>query len=64
MVEHAGGPHLIRGRKLLPWSFYGYGPGVDVGVESEVDVLTPRSIVGAIRAGFVPEVAAGVSPDF
>jgi hypothetical protein len=64
MVEHAGGPHLIRGRKLLPWSFYGYGPGVDVAVENEVDVLTPRSIVGAIRAGFVPEVAAGVSPDF
>jgi hypothetical protein len=57
MVEHAGGPHLIRGRKLLRWSFSGYGPAIDVALEKEVEVLTPPSIVGAIRVGFVPQVA-------
>lgn len=57
MVEHAGSPHLIWRGELRPWSFGGYGPAVDVMPDEEVNVLTPRSIVGAIRAGFVPQVA-------
>jgi hypothetical protein len=57
MVEHAASPHLIWRGKLQPWSFGGYGPGVDAVPDEEVDVLTPRSIVGAIQAGFVPQVA-------
>jgi hypothetical protein len=59
MVVHADSPHLIWRGKMRPWSFRGYGPGVDAAPDEEVDVLTPRSIVGAIRAGFVPQVAAG-----
>ncbi len=58
MVEHAGSPHLVWRGKLRPWSFAGYGQGVDAAPEEEVKVLTPRSVVGALRAGFVPEVAA------
>ena len=57
MVEHARSPHLIWRGELRPWSFSGYGPGVDTAPEEEVSVLTPRSVVGAIRAGFVPQVA-------
>jgi hypothetical protein len=56
MVEHAGGPHLLRDGRLSPWSFSGYGPAVDAPLETEVAVLTPRSIVLAIRAGFAPQV--------
>jgi hypothetical protein len=56
-VEHAGLPHLIWRGKLRPWSFAGYGPGVDAAPDEKVNVLTPRSAVGAIRAGFVPQVA-------
>jgi hypothetical protein len=56
MVEHAGGPHLIRDGRLSPWSFSGYGPAVDVAPEAEIAVLTPRSIVRAIEAGFIPQV--------
>jgi len=56
MVEHAGGPHLLWNGKLLPWSFSGYGPALDAPPTSQVAVLTPRSIVLAIRAGFVPQV--------
>jgi len=59
MVEYAGAPHLAWGGKLRPWSFGGYGLGVDAAPDEEVDVLTPRSIVGAIREGFVPQVAEG-----
>jgi hypothetical protein len=56
MVEHAGRSHLVRDGRLLPWSFSGYGPAVDAPTETEVAVLTPSSIVLAIRAGFVPQV--------
>jgi hypothetical protein len=56
MVEHDGNPHLLWKGKLLPWTFSGYGPAVDAPPDTEVAVLTPRSIVRAIRAGFVPQV--------
>jgi len=56
MVEHWDAPHLLWKRKLRPWSFFGYGPEVSVAAEAEMDVLTPPSIVQAIRAGFVPQI--------
>jgi hypothetical protein len=56
MVEHADGPHLLWNGRLLPWSFSGYGPAVDAAPETEVAVLTPRSIVLTIRGGFAPQV--------
>jgi hypothetical protein len=57
MVERAGLPQLVWRGRLRPWSFGGYGRGVDVAPDEVVVVLTPRSIVGAIRAGFAPQVA-------
>jgi hypothetical protein len=43
---------LVRDGALYPWSFTGYGPGraaVDV---PETDLITPPSMVAAIRAGY------------
>ena len=60
MVEHQSRPHLLWEGKLRPWSFVGYAPGVDVAPATEVTVLTPPSIVRAIRSGFLPQVAASV----
>lgn len=56
IVEHAGIPHLVRDGTLSPWSLTGYGPAADVAPETEVAVLTPRSIVLAIQEGFLPQV--------
>ena len=56
MVEHGGRAHAWRGGRLLPWSFEGYGPAVAVSPAARVAVLTPLSIVGAMRAGFVPQL--------
>lgn len=56
MVEHAGGAHLVWNGTLLPWSFSGYGPVIHAAPETAILILTPRSIVIAIRAGFVPQV--------
>ena len=56
MVDYAGNAQLVWRGRLWPWSFTGYGPAVAAPPETEVVVLTPRSIVRAIRAGFVPQV--------
>jgi hypothetical protein len=56
IVERAGAPHLWRRGALRPWSFEGYGPPVNVSATERVAVLTPRSIVRAIAAGFAPQV--------
>ena len=54
IVELQGRPWLVLGDALTPWSFDGYGQAVAAGSETLTRVLTPRSIVRAIRAGFVP----------
>jgi len=46
--------HAIRGRRLLPWSFEGYGASIAFDQRAEADVLTPRSSVAALAAGYRP----------
>jgi len=55
-VEHEGRAYLVWAGKLRPWSFAGYGPAANLSPATEVAVLTPKSIVQAIRAGFLPAV--------
>jgi hypothetical protein len=56
LVEHGGRVFLWRRGALRPWGFGGYGRPVRVAGEKRVAVLTPESVVRAIRAGFVPQV--------
>jgi hypothetical protein len=46
-------PYLVRGARLYPWSFEGYGQPIarSAGI---VQVLTPPSIVRALADGYVP----------
>ena len=48
--------YLVRGDRLLAWSPGGYGERRRRPKGEEVKVLTPPSTVGAIRAGYVPEI--------
>jgi hypothetical protein len=43
---------LVLGQALLPWEPGGYGPFVPQPAGVEFRVLTPRSIVGALAAGY------------
>ena len=61
MVEWQRAPYLRALHGWLPWSFSGYGQPVQINSEAIVDVLTPRSVVNAFRAGFVPEVHGSAS---
>ncbi|MGE5412717.1 MAG: hypothetical protein ACM3NW_00965 [Syntrophomonadaceae bacterium] len=56
LVEHEGRACLHRDGSLRPWSFEGYGSTLRPKAGTRVRVLTPRSIVEAIRAGFLPGV--------
>jgi hypothetical protein len=56
--------YLVWGVHLLPWTPGGYGKKRRRLKGEEVKVLTPKSTVATIRAGYVPEVhpsAAGCS---
>ena len=52
-----GGPHIVYGDALYPWSFSGYGRPI-ARATSSVQVLTPRSTMRALADGY----AAGVHP--
>lgn len=63
MVWHDDGPALRSGAALLPWTFDGYRAPVQVSDRTEVELLTPPSIVAALGAGYRPLVhpSAGVT---
>lgn len=47
---------LVMGDALLPWSFAGYGAGRSRRALEHVVMLTPPSIVAAMRRGYQPRV--------
>lgn len=54
MFDYKGTAFILTSAGALPWSFDGYGVPQEMNVEMSVRVLTPRSIVRAFAAGFVP----------
>ena len=54
-VELDGDPHLVLGDALLPWGPGGYAAPLPRPA-STVEVLTPRSTVNALRAGYPPRL--------
>jgi hypothetical protein len=57
-IAHAGRAWLIFGNELLAWSAMGYRERQPRPVRGSVDVLTPRSTVAVLRAGY----DAGIHP--
>lgn len=53
MIARGGAAFAVRGDRLLPWTFAGYGPGVARG-SGLADMLTPPAIVAALAAGYQP----------
>jgi hypothetical protein len=52
MLERNGAPHLLLWGKVFPWSAGGYGRAVTISMGTEVQLLTPPSIVQMLQAGF------------
>lgn len=54
MVAVAGKAFAIRGGKALPWSFAGYGDGIDFKSLGQALRLTPETTLAVLRAGYRP----------
>jgi hypothetical protein len=54
LAEAAGRPLLVRADCLLPWRFEGYGAPLRRQDHLAATVLTPRSTVAALAAGYRP----------
>jgi hypothetical protein len=54
IVTQSGRAQLILGEHLLPWTPHGYREGLPRKSNLRVPVLTPRSTVQVIAAGYVP----------
>jgi len=62
MVRRDGATALHRDGALLRWSFDGYGEPEPVPADAHVELLTPPSIVAALRAGYRPLVHPSAGP--
>jgi hypothetical protein len=49
-----GGPGLLAGGAMLPWTFAGYRAPVPLPPATRVELLTPPATVAAIAAGYRP----------
>ena len=56
LPRDAKGAYLLWNDGLFRWSAAGYAERIDRPQSAEVEVLTPKSTVEVIRAGYVPEI--------
>lgn len=54
--------YLVAGKRLLPWTFAGYGPPRQPPPTGDVHVLTPASIVAVLSAGYRPMLHPTAEP--
>jgi hypothetical protein len=55
-IEWEGRPFLLAGKLLYGWSSSGYAQGISLPKSKKLRVLTPRSVINAFGAGYLPEM--------
>jgi hypothetical protein len=60
-IERDGTAHLVLNGGLHRWSWRGYDPAVMPASGETVTVLTPRSSVGVLKAGYRPRLHASAA---
>jgi hypothetical protein len=55
-VVHQDEACLVRGSRLFPWQPHGYGAPIELPPDNQVMVLTPRSSVNTLAAGFEVQI--------
>jgi hypothetical protein len=61
-VVHDNEPCLVRGSRLFTWRPDGYGEAIALPSDNQVMVLTPRSTVNALSAGFEVQMDPSSGP--
>jgi hypothetical protein len=49
-------PFLLMNKQLYQWSPFGYEKGIALRDIKKIEVLTPLSVVNALRAGYIPQI--------
>lgn len=62
IFEHDGQAYLVWDGNHWSWTFEGYQQAEPCGSRTVVDVLTPKSTVRALQAGFRPGVHRSITP--
>ncbi|KQC00306.1 hypothetical protein AQF98_12515 [Pedobacter sp. Hv1] len=55
-IEMDGQAYLFVNEMIYPWAPEGYAAGQHISLSKKVSVLTPKSIVNAIKSGYEPQV--------
>jgi len=55
-IEWEGRACMVANNKIYPWSPFGYEKEQPLSGNEKVKVLTPRSTVNAIKAGYYPQI--------
>jgi hypothetical protein len=56
-IEYNGKPYIIRyPNRVHRWTPFGYSGSVKISHLTEVNVLTPKSIVNSFRSGYTPQI--------
>lgn len=48
--------YLVINQLIYLWSPFGYGEGEEIPITTRVEVLTPKSIVNVLSAGYLPQI--------
>lgn len=58
-ISIKGEAYLVANQQVYKWSPFGYNKGETLATTAKVEVLTPKSIVNAIKNGYEPQLGLG-----
>jgi hypothetical protein len=57
-IEYNGKPYMIREpNRVIHWTPFGYTDSIKLPLTTEVNVLTPKSIINSFQSGYIPQTA-------
>lgn len=56
-IWNHNGPYLFANKTLHRWTPFGYEEAITPASSAKVTVLTPKSVVSAFKAGYLPQIA-------
>jgi hypothetical protein len=60
-IEYNGKPYLVKqSQSATSWTPFGYTDALELPRQTEVDVLTPKTIVNTLRSGYIPQIHESV----
>jgi hypothetical protein len=56
-IEYNGKPYMVvHSNRVIHWTSFGYTDCIKLPETTEVNVLTPKSVINTFRAGYLPQI--------